>query len=252
VRAGAPGQPGPGDGCAGEQQELPPLDRHVQNSTHLRPIPPLIRGAESAGPVACTPGSGRHRWPAGCSSCSCPTTSVILTMRASQSSPSSASESWCPSVVAGTHGVAHGSGRQVARATSEVEPVLPSLTSGNAKQLYLARMPLPADLHGTEYGRPVGVCPRLDPMESVAVCPVRCLYRFLRLPRISNVIAALRPIAGGLRCRRSSTGRAGTRPGSGRPARPGRRRARTARRPRRAAGCPPGWPSGPARTRHGR
>jgi hypothetical protein len=57
---------------------------------------------------------------------------------------------------------------------------------------------------------------------------------------------------GGCRCRRSSTGRAGSRPGSCRLLRPGRRRARTGRTPPREPGSRPCTPSGPARTRRGR
>src|SRR6185437_15304665 len=60
------------------------------------------------------------------------------------------------------------------------------------------------------------------------------------------------PARGPGRCRRSWWRRAGSRPGSGRTARPGRRPGRTARTPRPAPGCRPALPSAPARTRPGR
>jgi hypothetical protein len=40
-RARAPGQPGPGYGSAGQQQKFSSLNRHLQNSTHPWPVPPL-------------------------------------------------------------------------------------------------------------------------------------------------------------------------------------------------------------------
>jgi len=48
-RARATCQPGPADGCSGEQQEFPPLDGHVPKTTHPRPVPPVSTAAELDG-----------------------------------------------------------------------------------------------------------------------------------------------------------------------------------------------------------